>query len=348
MTVVKRSLWIGILLLGLCSFGKTQAEETDQFTLPPEELVDIGPMVSHRLFSILIQAMDQTNAEIEALLPKADKSRKAASQLAKRYTDAYIIDLIYKQTGVGLPEATFERWLHWSKFPKELQPMRFNAIWPWKTVYWLVISQTPGTLFLLSPTINMYGHYFGTDKIGHFFQQGRGYYKLYMRALTRGKSKAQAHAAIIAHGQRQEDGLFGTMLNGIYSNGDLAANYAGWKFYMNLAHAIKIGPKTLPPLIVLDGNQWKFARSVDGNNLLKPYINDSLNEALNPSHYFFMRSVIRNNIKKRCSQWIQRIGLTPEVAQAKLAETSHWEGEDYGHWLPSRDAVTLNVCFGGR
>ncbi|WED41986.1 hypothetical protein [Legionella cardiaca] len=345
MGLAGRILWIMILFLNL---WEAQAEETDQFTLPPYELVDIGPTVSRKLFEVLENAMNQTNSEIQSLLPHAKQSRRAASQLAQRRTDAYVIHLIYKQVGIGLPESTYERWLHWSHFPKELQPMRYSAIWPWKTVYWLVLSQFPGTLCLLSPTINMYGYHFGTDKIGHFFQQGNGYYKIYMHALAHGKSAKQAHAAIITHGQRQEDGFFGTLINGIYSNADLSANYAGWKFYMNIAHSVQIGDQTLAPLIILRGNKWEFARNIDKDNLLKPYLNDNLNEAWNPAHYFFMRGLIRKHVKKRCEDWIQRMGITHESVQAKLSEISLWKGEDYGHWLPPKDAITLDVCFGGR
>lgn len=344
----RRMIWMTVLLLGFCGIQKTQAEETDQFTLPPGQLVDIGPTVSRRLFDVLEKAMARTNLEIQALTPKAQTNSRAASQLARRRSDAYIIGLIYAETGVGLPESTFERWLRWGHLPEDVQPMRFNATWPWQSVYWLVFSQCPGSLIFLSPTINMYGYYLGTDKIGHFFQQGQGYYDIYMHALAKGKSAEQAHATMVRHGQHQEDSFFGTLLNGVYSNGDLAANYSGWKFYMNLAHTVHIGEQTLPPMIVLKDNQWTFARRINKDNLLKPYINNTLNEAWNPCHYLFMPSVIRRNIKRRCATWIHRKGLTHDIVQAKLTETSRWKGEDYGHWLPTRDAVTLDVCFGGR
>lgn len=348
MVFVRQIIYTTIILLNLGLFQTTKAEETDQFTLPPKPLIDIGPTVSHRLADILEKVMNQTNGEIQALQSKAQVSRHAATQLAERRTEGYLVELIYKEAGIGLPESTLERWLHWGAFPQELQPMRFTAIWPWKTVYWMVISQFPGTLFLLSPTINMYGHYFGTDKVGHFFQQGRGYYKNYMWHLAHGKSAAQAKAAIVSRGQNQENGLYGTMINGIFSNADLSANYAGWKFYMNLTHTLKIGEKNYPPILVLKGDKWEFAPDINKDNLLKPYVNDNLNEALNPGHYFFLRSVIRRNIKKRCADWIERYKITHESVQVKLAETSLWQGENYGHWLPEKDAVTLDSCFGGK
>lgn len=344
MIFAKRSALMALLLFSL----NTLAEETDQFTLPPVQLVDIGPSVSRRLADVIEDAMTQTNADISALQARPQQNQSTIRKLAERRSDAWIADIIYSKTGVGLPESTFERWLRRGRFPSDLQPMRYSGFWPWKTVYWLVFSQCPGSLLILSPTINMYGHYIGTDKIGHFFQQGNGYYKLYTRALARGKTPEQAHADMIRHGQRQEDGLFGTLLNGIYSNADLSGNYAGWKFYMNLAHTVTIGDRKLPPIIELNGGKWTFRRGLDKDNLLKPYINDNLNEAWNPSHYFFTRSMIRHNIKRRCGEWEKRVGLNQDMVQSKLAETQRWQGEDYGHWLPARDAVTLDVCFAGR
>ena len=92
----------------------------------------------------------------------------------------------------------------------------------------------------------MYGYYFGTDKLGHFFMQGHTYYKIYMYYQDHGKSAEQAHAAMITYGQILEQTYLGTLINGVYSNADLSGNYAGWKFYMNLGHSVKIGDHASP------------------------------------------------------------------------------------------------------
>ncbi|MCE0722524.1 MULTISPECIES: hypothetical protein [Legionella] len=330
-----------IVLISIFGIQQTQAEETDQFTLPPGELQDIGPAASYRLYEVLEKVIAQTNSEIRMLLPRAQRSRHAASQLASRRNDNYLADLVYKYTGPGFP-----RWLR--RLPKESKPLLYKEALPWKTVYWLVFSQSPVFLIGLAPTINMYGYYFGTDKLGHFFMMGHTYYKIYMYYLDHGKSAEQAHAAIVLYGQILEQTYLGTLANGVYSNGDLSANYAGWKFYMNLGHSVKIGKRTLPPILVLNGNQWEFSKHVTRENLLKPYISDNLNEAYNPCRYSFNRNQIRRQIKKRCAQWISREGLTQQVVRAKLKETLRWHGENYGHWLPARNAVTLAACFGGK
>ncbi|MBI2785965.1 MAG: hypothetical protein HYX60_06545 [Legionella longbeachae] len=185
-----------IILFSILGIQEIQAEETDQFTLPPSELLDIGPFASNKLFEVLEKVIAQTNSEIQMLLPKSEHSRHAASQLAARRNDAYLADLIYKNTGPGFP-----RWLRWHRLPHQAKPITYKESWPWKTVYWLVFSQSPLFVIGLAPTINMYDYYFGTDKLGHFFMQGHTYYSIYMFYLNHGKSKEQAHTAMITYGQ---------------------------------------------------------------------------------------------------------------------------------------------------
>ncbi|MBA3536481.1 MAG: hypothetical protein H0T84_07725 [Tatlockia sp.] len=338
MTFIK--LFFLIVLVSFAGIQKIQAEETDQFTLPPTDLLDLGPTASQRLAYIIETVLAQTNSEIQSLLPKVKSSRVAASQLALRLKDTYIADLIYDKTGPGFP-----RWLRLDRFDKQVKPIQFKEKRPWQTVYWLVFSPFPPALIGLAPTINMYEHYLGTDKLGHFFMQGHSYYKLYMYFLNGGKSAEQAHRAMIRYGQVIEQSYMGTVINGIYSNADLSANYAGWKFYMNLFHHIRIGHRSLPPLLVLKGNRWEFTKHVNKDELLKPYITDNLNEALNPSRYAYSRGQIRNQVKKRCANWIERRGITKEIIIAKLQETKRWHGEAYGHWLPEGNAITLETCF---
>ena len=328
---------------------KVQAEETDQFTLPPVALQDIGSAASQQLYAVLEKVVAQTNEDIQRLLPLAKRNPIAAHHLAVRLGDAYIPDRVYANTGPGFP-----RWLRWRLLPQKLKtkPLEYKEIWPWKTVYWLVFSQCPFSLIGLASTVNMYGYDFGADKLGHFFMQGHTYYTIYNFLIKHGKTAQQAHDIMIMYGQALEHTYLGTLINGVYSNGDLSGNYAGWKFYTNIAHPITIGKKTWPAILVRNGHTWEFskARSLDNlkQNLLKPFISDNLNEAFNPCKYSFMRGQIRRQIKKRCPRWIKEKGLTPVLVNAKLKETQLWHGENYGHWLPSSKAVTLNSCFGGK
>lgn len=329
-----------LLLFSILGVSETQAEETDQFTLPPTDLQDLGSYASRKLYEVLEKVIAQTNAEIQLLLPKAPSSRHAALQLAAHRNETYIADLLYKNTGPGFP-----RWLRWHHVPKYTKPFWYKEKLPWKTAYWLVFSQSPLFVIGLAPTINLYGYNFGTDKLGHFFMQGHTYYTIYKYFMAHGKTPEKARSMMVLYGQILEQTYLGTLINGVYSNADLAANYAGWKFYMNLTHSVRMGDRINPPILHLNGNTWEFSKGIDKDKLLKPYLSAHLNEALNPCRYSFMRSQIRRQIKKRCADWIQRKGLTQQLVQAKLKETKFWYGEHYGHWLPKNNAVTLEVCF---
>ncbi|MBA2655767.1 MAG: hypothetical protein H0U70_02140 [Tatlockia sp.] len=333
-----------LLFIIFFTIQNSQAEETDQFTLPPFELLDLGPTVSLSLYDVLEEVLSQTNKEIQAIEPRAKHSRFAAKELALRLQGNYLVELFYRKTGPGFP-----RWLRgqWSHLLKQTMPFNYIEVKPWKTIYWLSLSPFPFHILMLAPTINLYGHYFGTDKLGHFFMIGHNYYKIYRKNRINGRSVAQAQAAMVSFGCLTEHSFLGTLSNGVYSNADLAANFAGWKFYRNLTHSIKIANQSLPPILLLQGHQWTFAKTINKNNLLKPFLLDHLNEALNPSHYTFSRSQIRREINSRCADWISRKGLKPEIVEAKLKETLLWQGEDYGHWLPTHSAITLNTCFGG-
>ena len=331
------------MLFSLCGIQPTQAEETDQFTLPPGELFDLGPFASQRLYEVIAKVAAKTNSDIRMLAPRAEHSRIAASQLAARLDGSYIVDRVYESTGPGFP-----RWLRWGRALDHFKPLEFREIRPWKTIYWRVFSQSPLAIIGLTPTIKMFNHYFGTDKLGHFFMQGHTYYRMYSFFRAHGKSPQQARAAIVTYGKIIEQTYLGTLINGIYSNADLSSNYSGWKFYMNLMHSIKIGDRRLSPILVLRGNQWQFSKRVNKLTLLKPYLSDNLNEALNPSSYAFSRGQIRKLILVRCPEWIERRQITHQIIEAKLKETRRWRGEDYGHWLPANYAVTLDTCFGGK
>jgi len=129
----------------------------------------------------------------------------------------------------------------------------------------------------ISPTVNMYGSEFGTDKIAHLFQQGYTYYKISHHALAEGATPEEATAKAVRWGQKSERTFFGTLVAGVYSNGDLAANYVGLKFYEGLTQTITLGDSTRPAVLLLRDGLWTFNHGVNLRDvLLKPFISDHL------------------------------------------------------------------------
>ncbi len=190
------------------------------------------------------------------------------------------------------------------------------------SVYRTAFSPIPATFLADSPTVNVHGYYLGTDKIDHFFRQGHEYFEL---AQTKGVEAA------VAHGVKQEHTFLGTLSSGVYSNSDLAANYAGMKFYQSLRNMFEASP---------DG--WRLRPGVDPDHLLEPFLSNHLDESLNPSRYRFSRGSIRTHIRARCDQWTafyaDRLSLVAPSGQSFAAT---WFGEDYGHWLPPSEEVSI-------
>jgi hypothetical protein len=76
----------------------------------------------------------------------------------------------------------------------------------------------------LSDVININDHLVGLDKIGHFFAEGWEYFE-----LTHTKKYNIDDA--LKWGKAQEAGKFGYTTTGIFSFGDLVANFNGWRFW---------------------------------------------------------------------------------------------------------------------
>ncbi|THB77818.1 MAG: hypothetical protein D6B25_05800 [Desulfobulbaceae bacterium] len=76
----------------------------------------------------------------------------------------------------------------------------------------------------LTHVVNLDGQLVGLDKIGHFFAEGWEYFE-----LTRFKDQPLLSA--MQWGIAQEEGTFGLATTGIFSYGDLVANFNGWRFW---------------------------------------------------------------------------------------------------------------------
>jgi hypothetical protein len=285
--------------------------ETDQFTTPDAPLYDIGPMLSRRIVEIL----------------ESDRTGRDPERVLSEWIGGHIF------------ESCLARWVKQLRVADGQVRFRPNVF---DSIYGLAFSPVPASFLFDSPTVRVHGFYLGTDKIDHFFQQGHEYFEQVMHKQAEGADGATAIAAAVAHGVRQEHTYYGTLVSGIYSNGDLAANYAGMKFYLNLRQPVRIGERMWPPLLEPAPEGWRLRAGVDQDRLLQPFLSDHLDESMNPSRYRFGRRGIRLRVRDRCGRWMRfyadRLGL---VARSGQSFATTWFGEEYGHWLPAADEVSI-------
>jgi hypothetical protein len=330
--LVKLALVLCAACLTVARARPARALETDQFTVPPQPLADVGPHLQQHVTAILQDVMTRTNlrylehtrAAAAGGLLRGYHERAAAACLSEDALAAAFFD----EVGHGLPECAIEEWVVRSHFPAS--PAKFDPSMS-ECVYgdnWL---QKPLTLQELSPTVHVFGAYLGTDKVGHLFQQGHEYFEAYRKAEQSGADRDAALRKAVEVGVAQENGFYGLIMVGVYSNGDLAANYAGLKFYLNLTRPLHVNGRLLPPIVRLRQNLWEFNPSA-GAEWLRPFFTDHLNESLNPSQYSSqLRATVRHNFPARAERWVAFYHSTHDNEARRLKALSTWYGEDYGH-----------------
>ena len=157
-----------------------------------------------------------------------------------------------------------------------------------------------------SRTINLNGTYISTDKLGHFFSQGRKFYTRYQRLGTEVKA-----ARLTA---KWEGLIWGKLLSGIYSNADLVANYEGFLFYRGL-----LGDDSVPDqdaiFVCKEGHLVKRRHFTWAD-----HVNGFWDEMLNPS--YFKQSLvpaIERRMLRLCADYSER----PTRYQIKDSDVLH-------------------------
>jgi hypothetical protein len=177
----------------------------------------------------------------------------------------------------------------------------------------------------MADTINVGGIYLGIDKIGHFFGFGRRYLKRYLRYREDGMGEEEAMEKTVLHGFLVERYFVGNLIDGIFSYGDLEANFQG----MMMARALSEGDDA--PFQRIDG-KWVLTRPVD----ILEFITADFDESYNNSHYSGLRKGQVHEVLRRdvCPKRV-----LPSV-QARFAY--------YGNWEPSFSEQVLDGFYAER
>lgn len=326
--------------------------ETDQYSLPPENLIDVGPEISSWVYQNIKRAVGQAKPGTTEI--------DLTSMILHRLASCDVGVTVFNSSRVA--GHCTSRYLE-KTFRKRSKPDRPYVHIPSPSIY--RSGTTPGLLawfyqdsFIdsdyfwrtFSGTINTYGNIIGLDKIGHLLKLGRDYYRVYIDALQAGKPADEAEQlAIDTIGVWHEKNLYGKLVSGVYSNADLSANYAGLKLWQRVFKGTTVWNVTYPPLLQRqpDGT-WALAADADGLTFLQPYLTAHLSEALNPNVFTGSKvEKLRAEITKRCESWRARFpNHTGEDFDNLAASLRTWNGRDYGHQEQPGGAFTLGrLCY---
>lgn len=336
------------------------AHETDQYTLPVgREFADLGPHFSRVVHGAIVEAVGGTNAAIKRSLGRAGPT----SETSRLQSAEVISGEVWLQLYAAFP---FNESLD-----AGLASQRMHAHYPGLiTVYRPEQSIYEDPLLMLDVTkivrtlaractVNVDGTLFGTDKIIHFINLGQIYHSTYLGAMKQGlgESEAVSRAVQVSAGDNlllSESGLLGMLTTGIRSNADLAANYAGFKFYRNLTEEVRIGNRVMAPMLVRQGPYWRLNDQVrPDSDFFTAFITSHWNEALNPNVYANVTDArVRAAVRSRCPDLLdwyrdERGGpLSRRHFVAAEKELSTLFGEPYGYQYGGRNRVSIaTTCF---
>ncbi len=165
------------------------------------------------------------------------------------------------------------------------------------------LSESPAIWFAgIGQSFRLDGKIVGTDKLGHFFMQGFGYFKEVEEGEDIDKVVRRDHG---------EDGIFGLTTSGVMSYADMAANYAGYLFWKELYSGED------PYFKCEEGKGWVQTRAFTW----KDYVTDAWDEAINCS-------VMRPSLGQRVEMNLGKVGMTCPVSISRCSALDQIEFSD--------------------
>jgi len=338
------------------------ADETDQYSLPVDRrLADVGDYLDlvhcHALERAVVEMNDLVrfarsleNGEARgAALSRAHDPEVVVAVVNSAFRDVLSERVL---VGEGLTGEAIER----AYAGRTVVYMADDWLY-WGTHFWIDPRQFDQ--MIRASTVRAYGVYFGVDKLVHFHQMGAEYYGAYRSRLKEGMSERDALASAArtyADGNLfAETGFLGFISSSVYSNADLASNYAGLKFCINITEPVVLKGRERPPLLVRRGDFWRVNTHVrPESGWFGVFVSDHWNEALNPCWYAWdIRESVQAKVRKRAAhvkEFYTKIDHRPASRwyfDALARDLATFEGEQYGHSGNWEVLLTVGeVCWG--
>ena len=351
--------WAPALIIVIAALASpTAAHETDQYTLPEGRVfADLGPHLNAWAYKAIENGVSKVNARIK----QAAQGGGGTSLTSLKSQDT-IVRAVNSEFGPAYDVIEgYERVLASPALAKQFPGKIVGYRQQFGNVYQHVhFPLDPRQLFRLwhASTLMAYGTYFGTDKIGHFTDMGLHYYKAYTDARRGGAKHEAALAAAVKVGTSgplfSERGMVGYLSAGDYSNADLAANYLGLLFYLNLTESVMIDGEMQPPMLTREGDLWTIAPHVRrDSDFFKAFICSHFDEALNPGLFeSSMRDALRKAVRERAPAILARRSdhhgnrYPRQYFDAILESHRTYFGQPYGYEGTNSELITIgNTCF---
>lgn len=235
--------------------------------------------LTHRLVDI----EDSTallNKEVNLALSEVIKDWKGPKNNIK------LVKQVYLKLGGHHWVDKLEKYVNKSDSIEKLPTKRYQSFYADFPLWASRVTKLMG----VGPIFKLNQQLVGTDKLGHFFSQGK---KFYMRFNKLGSVKQAAQKSAFT-----ERAIFGQKTTGTYSNADLVANFEGFLFYRSFFEDDVIPGKQA--LFKWHDGHWQLQRSFDW----KDHVNAYWDEGINLNYYDkWLQPHVRTVFLAQCPQF---------------------------------------------
>lgn len=266
------------------------AAEVDQFTRSGEFLGDSSDLVNTNANKAISASIKRANAKGTGC-SEEELYDELKVHFANHTKGKLVIDIIenpaYPKRHIAVKDSVFQDWTVWDGIGLGFAMMASNGV-------------------TMSDIIRVGDNEVGVDKFEHMFGQGFNYFK-------KNYLKEKGEIAAVKKGIFGEKFLLGGQKigNGVFSYGDLSANFNGMRFWNHMLQRrddVLGTDHNIGPYVSCVNDKWVKAKEVDFKN----YIDDSMNEALNCSKY------PSDNTLKKFKNRLKIMGVTCPMNQQKL------------------------------
>lgn len=228
------------------------ALETDNYIVWKRELKDSSLRINGHLASEIEAALKISNTQ-----ETPQDCVAVTKEIAIRFKSHYI------------HENPLENWLKTNLADDEIYPRTGEYVKD-------SIYRDPFRFYIpafgLSPNVSVNGINFGTDKLTHFSSTGRRYFNHYLKSLKKGRTEEEARRKAVLYGIKNERSILGFWASGVYSYGDIEANYQGLLFYKKMCL-----DSSDPYLELKNTGKWALVRLPDIREYASPYWDETYN-----------------------------------------------------------------------
>ena len=282
--------WLSLLLCAGLALP-LQAREVDQYMAWGVEIEDIGPAIDRYMRAQMAEGLAAVNDAKFRSMPAGGAASGRKKVIPEKFfscfnTAAQVMRAAFYSPTYQKIEKYADHDEELDRFPRRPDSRKreeraalgqLPADGYMTDMEYLRISKIGSSPFYvpLSRIVNVHGVYMGADKLGHFTSFGARYMIKFRDLVLSGVDFDEAFMRVLELGYQSERSVVGMTFTGVFSRGDLEANFQGMRFAASLCR------DESEIRLAFDGQNWQILNLERFS--IEPYVNPGWDESYNTS-----------------------------------------------------------------